>query len=193
MSWKKWYEIFLKEFEESYKDAPFLSDSHRADHVRRVWRTSRKLCGTLGGDLEVMVAATLLHDLGRHYRKGVHGPKSAEMARPILDKYGFPAEKRDSVLEAIRYHDHKFPPSKRKSIEAKILCDADRMDAFGVVGVQRHILFINQKRMTLDETLPELKKRWDSLMLDESRKLAKPDYDYIVGFFKTLKKELGKG
>jgi len=33
-------------------------------------------------------------------------------------------------------------------------------------------------------------ERWNGLMLDESKKVAKKDYDYIVDFFKTLTKEL---
>ena len=82
---------------------------------------------------------------------------------------------------------------KRKLLESKILNDADRIDVFGVIGVYRHVLFINAGRMRIDEVIPISKTRWDSIMLPESRKVAKADYDYIVNFFKVLKEKLHTG
>ena len=193
MSWQKWYDAFLKEQNDYLKVAPEVSSIHKTDHILRVWEKSRKLCEMLGGDLDVMVASVMLHDLGRHHGLEMHGEKSAELAMPMLEKHGFPKEKIPKVLEAIAQHDYNFPPEKRKLLEAKILYDADKVDAFGVVGVYRHILhYMEKKGLCIDEILGLLKKRMDGLMLPESRNVAKKDYEYIVNFFKTLQKELGK-
>ena len=51
---------------------------------------------------------------------------------------------------------------------------------------------MEKKGLCIDEILGLLKKRMDGLMLPESRNVAKKDYEYIVNFFKTLQKELGK-
>ena len=85
MSWQKWYDIFLKEMENAVAKAPNASPSHKTDHILRVWETSKTLCQKLGGDMDVMVAAVLLHDLGRHHVDGRHGELSAELAKPILE------------------------------------------------------------------------------------------------------------
>jgi uncharacterized protein len=189
---EKWYPIFLKEQEDYVRKAPKVSPSHKTDHILRVWKKSELLCKKLNGDMEVMVAAVLLHDLGRHHGLVVHGEKSAELAKPILEKHGFPKEKMPMALEAIAQHDYDFPREKRKLLEAKILNDADRMDAFGVIGVYRHVLFVNVGGMKLEEVVSFSKKRWKSLMLPESREMAKADYEYIVNFFEKLNRELGK-
>ena len=192
MSWKKWYPILLKEQEEYQKTAPKVSPSHQTDHILRVWEVAKKMCIRLGGDLEVMVAAVLLHDLGRHHGLVVHGKKSAEVAKPILEHHKFPKEKIPKVLEAISQHDCDFPREERKLLESKILNDADRADVFGVIGIYRHILFINAGRMKIEEVIPVSKKRWNSIMLPESKKLLKDDYDYFIDFFKTLQNKLRK-
>jgi putative nucleotidyltransferase with HDIG domain len=193
MTWHKWYPILLEEQEEFLKTAPKVSPSHKTDHVLRVWETSKKLCEKLGGDMEVMVAAVLLHDLGRHHVDGRHGEKSAELAKPILEKHGFPKDKIPKVLDAIAQHDYYGDILEKTSLESKILNDADRKDVFGIIGVYRHVLFINAGRMKIEEVVPKSKRRWESLTLPESRKMLKNDYEYIVNFFKVLQKELGKG
>ncbi len=193
MPWQKWYPILLEEMKQQLLTAPHVSPVHKTDHILRVWRKSKIICERLDGDLETMVAAVLLHDLGRHLGLEIHGEKSAELAKPILEKHGFPKKKIPVVLEAIAQHDYSFPPEKRKLIEAKILYDADKIDAFGVIGVYRHILFIEDGRIKLEDVLPLLKKRWNGLALPESREVAKADYEYIVNFFKTLNQEIGKG
>ena len=193
MSWQKWYDIFLKEMESALAKAPNPSPSHRTDHILRVWDTVKTLCQKLGGDMDVMVAAVLLHDLGRHHVNRGHGELSAKLAKPILEKHGFPKEKIPKVLEAIKQHDYYGEIQEKSLIEAKILNDADRKDVFGIIGVYRHVLFIDAGRQKIDEIIPLCKKRWGTLCLPESKEMLKADYEYIVNFFKTLKKELSKG
>ncbi len=191
MPWQKWYRVLLKEMQEQMRTAPEVSPVHKTDHILRVWEKSSVLCEKLGGDLEVMVATVLLHDLGRHYGLEIHGEKSAELAKPILERNRFPKEKIPLVLEAITPHDYTFPRRKRKLLEAKILYDMDKIDAFGRIGIERHLRFIEVGRIKREDVLSILRKRFDGLMLDSSREIAKADYDYIVNFFKSSDKKLG--
>ena len=188
MSWKKWHKIFLEEMMEPLKSAPNVSPVHKGGHVMRVWKKSMVLCERLGGDMEIMAAAVLLHGLGMHHGLEIHGGKSAELAKPMLEKHGFPKEKMPKVIEAIAQHDYNFPSRKRKLLEAKILYDADKMDAFGPAGVYRRTVFyMEKKKKRPGEILKLLGRRWNGLMLPESRKVAKEDYGYIVKFFENLK------
>lgn len=61
----------------------------------------------LGIEKELIYAAALLHDIGRHvqYRDGTpHEKASAELAPQILEECGFKAAEREAVLEAIIRH-----------------------------------------------------------------------------------------
>lgn len=133
--------------------------------------------------MEVLVAATFLHDLARHYGHEIHGQKSAEMAEPILKDVKFPESKIPAVLKTIAKHDYTTPEEERESMESKILYDADKMDTFGVVGVWRIITFYYNKGTGIEEILEMLEKRWEGLALEESRKIAKRDFDYVYDFF----------
>jgi len=115
------------------------------------------------------------------------------MAEPILREEGFPEDKIPSVLEAIRLHDYQTDPSERKSLESQILYDADKMDAFGVVGVKRYIMYYfceDRTQTTIDEIIDDnLKVKYQSLHLDESRELAEEDYKYILDYFTRLREK----
>jgi len=111
---------------------------HDFAHVLRV----RKLCEIIGqkenADMSILLAAALLHDLGRdHERKDPtidHAEKSAEIAEEILNKVGFTPDKIPGVVYAIKVHrfSGKVVPT---TLEAKILQDADRIDISGAVGI----------------------------------------------------------
>ena len=109
-------------------------------HLERVWARAEKLGRRLDGDMEILVAAVFLHDIGRHYGLEFHGPESEKHAKKVLEKIGFPEEKRGVVLRAIRTHDYQTNPAERGSLEAKILYDADKLDAFGDIGIKRNLI-----------------------------------------------------
>jgi HD superfamily phosphodiesterase len=180
------FRLLLDKAEVEFVNAPHISGIHGSDHLQRVWERCKKLSEKLGGDLEVLAAAAALHDLGRHHGLEVHGEKSAELAEPILMETGFPPEKKNTVLEAIRLHDITTPADKRATTEAMILYDADKLDSFGVMGVVRYVVFYFQKGAGVDYILDTLKKRWDGLHFNETRELSRTDYEYIVDFFRRL-------
>ena len=137
-----------------------------------------------------MVAIVFLHDFGRHYGQEAHGELSADKAKPVLEKIGFPKEKFPKVLNAIKFHEYFVPKEKRDTTEAKILSDVDRIDALGYVGILRHIIFYYAKGKSIDEILQMIKKRWNSVELKESKEVGRKEYEIIKGFFENLKKEM---
>jgi len=189
--WQQWIPVLENELAVEMQKAPSPSEVHARDHVLRVLRRCIRLGERLDADLEVLVAAVYLHDLGRHYiADKVHGALSAQKAEPVLKRINFPQEKRDAVLHAIRVHDVAASPEDRTTLESKILYDADKIDTLGVVGILRYIRHFYGKK-PIDYMLDDIDARWEGLALPETRKLALQDYKYIKDYFAQLKEELG--
>ena len=193
---KKWQIILSRELKKEMEKAPSIVSSHDLSHIERVWNNVKKISKRISLDWEIVIAAVYLHDIGRHYPEGAreHGPISAPYARQVLKRIQFPQNKIEPATLAIKYHDPTFPSSTRPQIEAKILFDADKIDAFGAIGVSRYLIFNNLRNFSLEETidyaLKSIPKKFKLMELKSSKKIAKPQFKYAVDFFKKLKKEL---
>jgi HD superfamily phosphodiesterase len=89
--WQNWIPVLEKELAVEMQKAPSPSEVHARDHVLRVLGRCIRLGEKLGADLEVLVAAVYLHDLGRHYIDDkAHGALSALKAEPVLERIDFP-------------------------------------------------------------------------------------------------------
>ncbi len=190
-AWVRWLPLLRAAMLTEMSRAPVPSESHGEDHIDRVWSRVLALGEELGADLEVLAAATFLHDLGRHHvRDEDHGALSAELAVPILERLGFPAEKRAPTLFAIARHDLSFDDVDRTTLESRILFDADKLDTFGVVGVTRAIRSW-YGRVGIDFILGQLDRRLALLSLPQSRRLAADDYAFARDFFVRLADQTG--
>ena len=188
--WQHWIPILEKELSIEVKKAPSHSEVHDRDHILRVLRRCIPLGKKLNADLEVLVTAVYLHDIGRHYIDAeAHGALSAQKAKPVLERINFPNGKRDSVLHAIRVHDTAASPEERTSLESKILYDADKLDTLGVVGILRYIRRFYGKT-SISNIIEDINDRWKGLALPETRDLALKDYEYIKDYFVKLKIEI---
>lgn len=109
------------------------------DHSDRVYGWCEILASDEGGDLEVLRAASLLHDIAvplvgraRHYEEG------ARIARRFLAEKGLPPERVEAIAHAIEAHS-RFGGPEPETLEAKILYDADLLDFIGAIGIVRAI------------------------------------------------------
>jgi HD superfamily phosphohydrolase YqeK len=189
--WQQWIPVLENELAAEMQKAPSSSEMHAKDHIFRVLERCTRMGERLNADLEILVAAVYLHDLGWHYldEAKAHGALGAQKAEPVLKRIGFPTEKIHVVLHAIRVHDTNTPPEDRTTLESKILYDADKLDMFGVVGVLRYIRQVYGK-WSIDSILDNLQARWEGLAFPETRDLALIDYEYIKDYFMRLKDEL---
>jgi len=179
---------------------------HGWPHVKRVQRLSMQLLKSMKvADSDVVEVAALLHDVGKYVEKdnnGVdHGKVSAEMAEKFLSSVKFDMEKVKAICHAIRVHTHGEEP---RSVEAKILHDADFLDKMGAVGVAT--LFI--KACLTNATIEESAEFWrhpsrDSYVGLHALWLQKPHYytraagnlakkrnKIVYAFFKQLEREI---
>jgi len=115
---------------------------HGMDHVMRVYNMAIRLAEGEKVDLEVVKIATILHDIGKgreskdHTRKTDHAIESTKIAKPFLIKLKLDDKKINHILDCIISHRHRTD-SKPKTLEAKIVYDADKLDSIGAVGVAR--------------------------------------------------------
>jgi uncharacterized protein len=193
---KNWLSILEEELATEMEKAPSISEAHNLGHIHRVWRHAVRIAENLPVDWETLLAAAYLHDLGRHYPEGSgqHGPISAPLARRVLGRIGFPPAKIEPVILAIYYHDETFTSQDRASLEAKVLYDADKLDAFGAVGVTRSLVFYTRRGKTLEEVIAIVREnlplRFRTLELPETRQIAQEMLDYTLYFFERLGQEL---
>lgn len=131
---------WASQFERILQDRPDDDGSHDIAHVRRVWRLTQDIAAYEGGDLEILVAAAWFHDLVNLPKGSAQRTQasalSAEASRPILQACGFPDSKLDAVYHAIEAHSFSANRSAN-TLEARILQDADRLDALGAIGIAR--------------------------------------------------------
>ncbi|THC42463.1 HD domain-containing protein [Massilia sp. Mn16-1_5] len=115
--------------------------AHDASHLERVWRSAQALLEHHPeADALVVLAACYLHDLVNlpkdHPERARASIMAARLARSELARLGFPADRLDDVAHAIEAHSFSAAVLPR-TVEAKIVQDADRLDALGAVGLAR--------------------------------------------------------
>lgn len=118
-----------------YYDTP--DSAHDFDHVLRVWRLAQHIGPAEGADMVVLQAAVLLHDIARadELRTGVcHAQEGARRVPAILaDQPPASVEAVAHAIAAHRFRGHVQPAT----VEARVLFDADKLDAIGAIGVAR--------------------------------------------------------
>lgn len=118
---------------------------HDFAHVARVYRMAERIAQAEGADMEVVLAAALLHDVEGSAPEGPgrasHHHESAEFAAEVLQAEGWTAERIAAVQHCIRAHrfrDRSEPPA---TLEARVLFDADKLDVLGAIGAARTIAY----------------------------------------------------
>ncbi|MFT4548748.1 MAG: hypothetical protein ACI8XO_004917 [Verrucomicrobiales bacterium] len=116
--------------------------SHDLHHARRVLLNAKQIAQheSVEVDLRQLTAAAYLHDLVNLPKNSPQRSEasrlSAEAAEPILIDLGFPPEELAAVQHIIIAHSFSAKVGPQ-TIEAKILQDADRMEALGALGIAR--------------------------------------------------------
>ncbi len=201
-------EKFYQSNKKLYEEARNPLKCHGPDHHRRVCLITldlaRKIAEREGikADREALIAASFLHDLAAFYPEETgedyHG-KDYDLARQAFKKIDFPEEKKEKALEAIKYHgsDPKYK-QENESIEVKILRDADKLEAFGPLGVARIIMARTRRGDTLNKIVDDyyikghLQRKWNSITTDEAKQIGRESYKYALDFFAQLHKSLKK-
>jgi len=187
--------------------------SHDWDHTLRVCRLCEHIGRVEGADMDVLLIAACLHDIGRSSQdisNGAvcHAQKSARMAETVVGKLNLSENQKKNIIHCIR--SHRFRGNHRpETKEAKVLFDADKLDAIGAVGVARAFLFagevgarLHNPEMNIEDTRPysiddtgyrefkvKLYKIRDRILTKEGKRLADERHRFMEEFFKRFLKE----
>lgn len=118
---------------------------HDFDHILRVYRLAERIGQAEGADMEILLAAVLLHDTAdaapdSQGERPTHHLASADFARRYLTEEGWPEDRIEAVLHCIRTH--RFRGTERpQTLEARILYDCDKLDVTGAIGVLRTVAY----------------------------------------------------
>ncbi len=186
------------------------SSDHDFDHVLRVLALAERIARAEGGDLEVVRAAALLHDIGRAEEATTgrdHAEIGAERAREILT--GHPPEKVEAVVHAIAAHRFRAGPAPATP-EARALFDADKLDAIGAIGIARAYAYAGARGQRLwvppetaraegenaeryspvHEFVVKLSRLKDVMTTETGRAIAEERHAFMLAFFQRLEEEV---
>ena len=187
--------------------------AHDILHVRRVAALARTISAAEGADVAVAVGAALLHELvnlpKNHPESARSGDLCAEAAAELLAREGVEPTRAAAICACIR--DHAFskgvmPPS----LEARVLQDADRLDAIGALGVARlfatctamrtpfyseddplcRVREPEDRRFGLDHFFKKLLRLPGGLHTATARRLAEPRVRLMSAYLEHFEQEL---
>jgi len=191
--------------------------AHDFSHIERVFSLAFNIGKAEGADLWILGLAALFHDLARDQEamsKGeiCHAAASAVQTQRILEERAEKSAVIRAVCECIathRYRDQNPP----RSLEAKCLFDADKLDSLGAVGIARAYLWLGERGGTVYMSREEwektdfnsnraeddsLQREWhikfrfikDQLYTNTARSLAIKRDQTMIDFLETLEREI---
>ena len=136
------------------------NSGHGWDHAKAVWENAREIGSTEEkAEMLVVELAALLHDINDWKKEVLDDERSADMAQNWLTEIGVSKTVIENVLEIIKKVSYYGPNfiEEEIPIEGKIVRDADRLEAIGVIGWERTVQFGKAKNLPdLNEFLPNL-------------------------------------
>ncbi len=185
--------------------------AHDLSHSLRVARLAHLLAREEGADGEVAVAAALLHDLVWVPKNHPDSPRTAALAAeaaPALCR-GLLDEKSPAIAAAILTHSFSGG-GVAETLEARIVQDADRLEALGAIGIARVFATgasfgaglwhpedpwaqgrdLDDKAWSLDHFPKKLLKLADGMNTEAGRRRAGDRQQLLLGFLEALKEEL---
>jgi uncharacterized protein len=169
--------------------------SHGMDHIDRVTRLCREIGNAEHADMAVLIPAALLHDIARPIEKarGIpHEEEGARIAEQYLMSIHYDTTRIPAIAGAIRTH--RFRSTELPStLEAKILSDADKLDAMGASGIARTFLQAGEHGGGIDNAVAhihdKLLKLLNRMYTESGRRIAGTRHAFLVHFLTTLEEE----
>ncbi|WP_172300069.1 HD domain-containing protein [Pseudoruegeria sp. HB172150] len=190
--------------------------SHDLSHLIRVWGNVLTIHANEGGDIESLAAATLLHDCVAVEKTSPQRSQASRMAaakaQQLLAALDWPLDRITATCHAIEAHSFSAGITP-ETLEAKILRDADRLDAIGLIGVARCFYVagrtgaalydpedpearnrdLDDTRFALDHFRTKLLTLADGFLTETGRNLARQRHRDIAEFRDAFLAEVATG
>jgi uncharacterized protein len=194
--------------------AGFDDLAHGWEHIERVYRLAVYIAKLENADTFIVSIAALMHDIGHlSTEKSVHHAElSISMADELLLACGVSADSREVILHAIAAHSFSLGIEPR-TLEAKVVRDADRLDGLGAIGILRWAITgtfrrsgetqtyhpddpfaewhtLDDRRYMLDHFFTKLLKLEDTMATQTGRVLARERTAFMRAYLDEFKREL---
>jgi uncharacterized protein len=178
------------------KSALCRQGAHGFDHIGRVTALCERIGREEGADMGILIPAALLHDIARPLEKehGIpHEVEGARIAEAYLTSQNYDARRIPAIAGAIRTHRFSATESP-ETLEARILSDADKLDAMGASGIARTFLRAGEHGGTIDDGVAHFHAKL--LHLEErmytrtARRIAQERHAVLTRFLDQLSTEM---
>ncbi len=204
-----WKPIFLK----LLREHTGFDAAHDLEHLRRVVTNARRLTHEEGADWTIVMPAAWLHDCVIVPKSSPDRARASQLAAAQavtwLADNNWPHGKLDEIAHAIEAHSFSAGITPC-SLEARVLQDADRLDALGAVGLARTLMlgaemkrdfydvndpFCHTRRAddsvyTLDHLYCKLLKLEETMQTESGRNEAKQRTVFLRQFLEQMEREV---
>ena len=169
------------------------ADGHDTDHSIRVYKNACKIAeGYPEADHMIVSLASLLHDVDDHK---LFNTENNMNARIFLRSQNVESDMVEFICEVINGVSFSKNRGKQpKSIEGKIVQDADRLDAIGAVGIARTFAFGGRKGRSLESSVQHFSGKLlllkDEMNTEEAKKIAEVRHTFMQEFLSELQEEM---
>lgn len=200
---------------ENYMLCCMKDTAHDKEHIYRVLYNALEIAkAEKNVNYDILIAACLLHDIGRKEQFEnpalCHAIVGGEKAYQFLLDHGFGTFFAEQVKQCIKTHRYRKnnPP---QSLEAKILFDADKLDAAGATGIARTLLYKGIVSEPLYSVLPngvvstgendiapsffqeykyKLENLYSNFYTEKATAIAKERQNISIEFYRSLYQEI---
>lgn len=200
---------------ENYMLCCMKDTAHDKEHIYRVLYNALEIAkAEKNVNYDILIAACLLHDIGRKEQFEnpalCHAIVGGEKAYQFLLDHGFDTFFAEQVKQCIKTHRYRKnnPPQR---LEAKILFDADKLDAAGATGIARTLLYKGIVSEALYSVLPngvvstgdnditpsffqeykyKLENLYSNFYTEKATAIAKERQNISIEFYKSLYQEI---
>lgn len=168
---------------------------HDAEHTLRVYRNAIQIAENEPDcDVQIAALAALLHDADDHK---LFDTENNANARAFLSANRVPEEMANQICKIINAVSFSRNRNRRpESIEAKVVQDADRLDAMGAVGIARTFAYGGEHGRPIRESVQHFH---DKLLLlkelmntETGRRIAEHRHAFLEEFLKEYQEETGR-
>ena len=168
------------------------SDGHDTQHTIRVFQNAQLLLRSYPeADPFIVSLAALLHDADDHK---IFNTENNENARAFMSENGLSDEMIETICEIINAVSFSKNRGKTpKTLEGKIVQDADRLDAMGAVGVARTFAYGGRAGRSMDESVQHFYDKLfllkDEMNTEAAKQIAILRHDFMKNFLQEYESE----
>ena len=168
------------------------ADGHGFDHSMRVYRNALLIAETEpAADRLIVSLGALLHDADDH--KLFH-TENNENARRFLREHGIRPDTEDRICEAVNAVSFSKNRGKQpETIEARIIQDADRLDAIGAIGIARTFAYGGKHGRTPEDSIAHFHEKLlllkDLMNTEKAREMAESRHAFMEQFLREWERE----